>query len=216
MPQKIILVRHGETEDNKARRFQGWKDTPLNIAGHEQAKKVAERLRGEHIDALYTSDLSRTVETAEHIARALSIPAQKVHALREHDMGIFTGWQWEVERDAEKEKLWAEREKAWQANDLNWSDGLGESLREHLHRVSDFLEKIEADHQGHTIVLVSHGGTMNRVMEHYRLKTNMTTYTPYKNTAVTILESHAGAYRITIDNDTSHLTESIVLQSNDQ
>ena len=73
MPKKIIIVRHGETQDNVERRFQGWIDTPLNETGLSQAQAVADRLKGEIIGAIYTSDLSRAKQTAEAISAILSL-----------------------------------------------------------------------------------------------------------------------------------------------
>jgi broad specificity phosphatase PhoE len=69
----ILLARHGETADNKDRRFQGQKDVPLNDTGREQARAIAEELARETIDAIYTSDLARARETAELIARAAGL-----------------------------------------------------------------------------------------------------------------------------------------------
>ena len=65
----LMLVRHGETEWNAQRRYQGQSDTPLSELGVRQAKLVAERLAGREIDALYASDLMRAWETAQFIAK---------------------------------------------------------------------------------------------------------------------------------------------------
>ena len=59
---KVILVRHGETDWNKNARFQGQTDVPLSETGKEQAEKVGQRLAGEKISAIYSSDLSRAFE----------------------------------------------------------------------------------------------------------------------------------------------------------
>ena len=62
---RIYLARHGETDWNAERRLQGRTDTALNSKGRQQAAKLAERLKGIHLDAVYSSTLSRSRDTAE-------------------------------------------------------------------------------------------------------------------------------------------------------
>ena len=64
MPTTIVLVRHGETDWNRERRFQGHADMPLNDTGRRQARELADALRDEGLSAVYTSPLRRASETA--------------------------------------------------------------------------------------------------------------------------------------------------------
>ena len=73
----LILVRHGETEWNAQRRNQGQSDVPLSEFGRRQAQRVAERLAGQKIDAVYASDLKRAWETAQFIAEKSSLRCQE-------------------------------------------------------------------------------------------------------------------------------------------
>src|SRR3989337_2728452 len=66
---RLILVRHGESEWNRIGRYQGQADAPLSDLGLRQADALANRLRHEQIDAIYTSPLQRARKTAEAIAR---------------------------------------------------------------------------------------------------------------------------------------------------
>ena len=204
MPQKIILVRHGETQDNKERRFQGWKNTPLNTMGHEQAKKVAARFAHEKIDAIYSSDLQRALETADHIAETLHMQVIPDFALREHDMGIFTGWQREIEKDPVREQMWETMQAARTQKNIHWKGHGGESLADQSERVHAFLKKLDIIHQESVVMLVVHGGSMNRVVEYFRFK-EIDEYRSYKNTAVSIIEKVDGVYKLKLDNDISHL-----------
>ena len=90
---KIILVRHGETEWNKIHRIQGGaSDVPLNDAGRLQAGNVAERLKDEKIQAIFSSPLQRALYTAREIARHHGLEVNLAPALREIDAGSLEGF----------------------------------------------------------------------------------------------------------------------------
>src|SRR5581483_3647288 len=65
---RLLLTRHGETEWNATHRWQGFTGPPLNDVGRRQARELAERLRGTPIDAVYSSDTIRALETARILA----------------------------------------------------------------------------------------------------------------------------------------------------
>lgn len=88
---EIYLVRHGETVDNARQVMQGQTQGELNEKGREQARQVAERLAKEHFDAIVSSDLHRSVQTAEIIAAPHGLPVRTTPLLRERDWGSFTG-----------------------------------------------------------------------------------------------------------------------------
>ena len=88
----LYFARHGETDWNAAGRWQGQTDIPLNDVGRAQARALAERLRGEGIVAVGSSDLSRARATAEIVAAALGLSVTYVDpALRERAYGVFEG-----------------------------------------------------------------------------------------------------------------------------
>ena len=90
---RIILVRHGETEWNKDHRIQGGaSDVPLNAVGLRQATQVAERLKNERIEAVYSSPLQRALYTAREIARHHQLEVSPLAAFREIDAGSLEGF----------------------------------------------------------------------------------------------------------------------------
>jgi probable phosphoglycerate mutase len=93
MPETPVfyLVRHGETDANVARRFAGWSDDRLNERGRQQCVELGSRLAGVGIEAVYTSPVRRTVESAEILAAELGAGVRTLHDLREIDVGPWKG-----------------------------------------------------------------------------------------------------------------------------
>jgi alpha-ribazole phosphatase len=149
-----IWVRHGETEENRLRRYLGHYDAPLNERGRDQAKKVARQLGGEKIDYIYTSDLGRCQETAEYIARQHGIVPLVVPELRELHFG-----EWDRKTYEEIMQTHPEIAGEWYNNPYDIVTPGGESLRQLGERVDRWLLTLEQSMQpGETAVLVSHGG----------------------------------------------------------
>ena len=88
----VLLVRHGETEYNRTDRYMGRREDGLNDRGRDQAVRLARRLEGERaLDALYTSPLARTRETASTLERALGLTAAPEPGFVELDVGVWEG-----------------------------------------------------------------------------------------------------------------------------
>jgi broad specificity phosphatase PhoE len=150
---ELLLVRHGETDWNRDRRFQGHADPPLNETGREQARALAAELAGEGIELVYTSDLVRARETAEIVATLLGASVLPVRELREIDVGEWEGLTWpEIEeRYPEGARSWRERGYGWESGETY--DQLGE-------RVVAALRRIAGDHPEQRLLVVGHGGTI--------------------------------------------------------
>jgi probable phosphoglycerate mutase len=140
----ILLARHGETDWNRERRYQGHADEPLNETGRAQARELGDRLREEPITAVYSSDLQRASETAAIVARILGLPVELDPRLREIDVGSWQGRTHE-ELDA-----------------TPWD---GETYDEHRVRVVAAVQSIARAHPGECVLLVVHGGTLRRTQE---------------------------------------------------
>lgn len=84
---KVIVVRHGETDYNRARRMQGYGEVPLNDRGIRQAAQLARHLVTQEVDRIVCSDLRRTVMTGCIIASQLNVPMEYDAGLRERNPG---------------------------------------------------------------------------------------------------------------------------------
>jgi glucosyl-3-phosphoglycerate phosphatase len=154
----ILLARHGQTDDNREPvRFQGFRDTPLNDTGREQAHELAERVAGDGIVSLWASDLSRAHETAEIVGARIGLEPRLDARLREANRGRWEGRLFkDVERD--EPELFAE----WTHAGKEFRFPGGESLQDQLDRVSAALHDIHATGELPALV-VCHGGSI-RVM----------------------------------------------------
>jgi broad specificity phosphatase PhoE len=152
----LLLARHGETDWNRARRWQGHADRPLTKRGRAQAEELAERLANVALDAVYSSDLRRARETAEAVARAQELGVVQLPELREVDVG-----SWEGLTRAEAETRFPDGFRRWLAGGTGWDDG--ESYGEMSARVLDAVDGIAREHEGGRILIVSHGGPIRAI-----------------------------------------------------
>jgi broad specificity phosphatase PhoE len=153
---EVLLVRHGETDDNAADRFQGRRDTQLNDRGREQSRALARMLRDEGLRALYTSPLQRARATAQIVGDALGLDAVVDARLMEADAGDWSGLLYADVIAAEPGAF-----ARWRAVDPTFRFPGGESVAEQAARVAAAL----ADVAGGPLpaLVVTHGGTIRAV-----------------------------------------------------
>ncbi|MEQ5401252.1 2,3-diphosphoglycerate-dependent phosphoglycerate mutase GpmB [Providencia rettgeri] len=149
---QVYLVRHGETEWNLARRIQGQSDSPLTATGRLQARQVAERIKSEGITHIITSDMGRTLETAQIIASVCECEITTEPRLRELNMGV-------LEQRA-IESLTPEEEQ-WRKSLIDGTRGgripEGESMEELYTRMFAALNSCLDLPEGSRPLIVSHG-----------------------------------------------------------
>ncbi|HQR84235.1 MAG: histidine phosphatase family protein [Polynucleobacter sp. 17-46-58] len=155
---RFCLIRHGETTWNTERRLQGHTDTPLNSRGEIQARQMAQALKNANLsfDILYSSDLQRAVNTANAIEQLFGVQATIESALRERHFGVLQGLSIEQAPIAHP-AIW----QAHIARELDHDLAGGESILQFAARVEGVIEKLRMLHSGKTILLVSHGGTLD-------------------------------------------------------
>jgi probable phosphoglycerate mutase len=154
-PPLVIVVRHAQSEHHVRGLTGGWTDTPLTELGHQQSRRLAARLKtelGNARVALYTSDLRRAAQTAEHIAAALRVDPIADVRLREHNNGEAV----DMTMAEARERFPGVFDQPWLIDDRPFPGS--ESGREFYTRVSGFVDSLADD--GRVPVVVSHGAAI--------------------------------------------------------
>jgi alpha-ribazole phosphatase len=154
----LMLVRHGETEWNAQRRYQGQSDVPLSDLGKRQAERVAERLSGREIDAVYTSDLKRASETAQIIAEKSGLEVISDPRLRELKFGVLEGLTFDEAQVQHPEMI-----AAW-LDDFNRPPEGAETIELFNARVISLLNDLKGKHDEQVVLLVGHGGSLSEIL----------------------------------------------------
>jgi broad specificity phosphatase PhoE len=147
----LLLARHGQTDWNAERRWQGHTDRPLSERGREQAEALAERLAGVELVAVYSSDLSRARDTAAVVAERQALEVRASPELREVDVGSWAGLT-----RAEAEARFPEAFARWQEGHPGWEDG--ESYEAMTARVVRAAREIAAGEPDGPVLVVTHAG----------------------------------------------------------
>jgi probable phosphoglycerate mutase len=198
---RLLALRHGQTAWNAQARMQGHLDVPLNAEGLRQAHRAAQALVGEGVAALYSSDLSRALETARVLAPALGLEVQVDARLRERCFGAFQGLTW-----AELEAQYPQDCQRWRRRDLDFAPSGGERIPEFFERCVGAAREAALRHPGQTIVIVAHGGVMDCL---YRAATRLALDAPrswtLENASINRLLHTPAGFTLVGWNDTLHL-----------
>ena len=150
-PARIIVARHGEAEyETPSMNATGGSLTTL---GRAQARDLGERLRSERVAAVYCSELSRAVQTAEIAAAVLGLPVSVRERLHEFPAGDWLGRPYD-------HTFFDPIMTSWLAGDLTVGVPGGETGRETADRVLAVLDAIADQHRGETVLVVTHGGVI--------------------------------------------------------
>ena len=194
---RLALVRHGQTDWNIQRRYQGWEGLDLNEVGRSQAVEAGERLRaiGERLGATWTwltsSTSPRAVQTARIVGDHLGLEPGEVQVadLRERGFGVAEGMLIEEARTR-----WPERDYPG-----------GETVELVLERALRGLDAIAEAHLGRDGALVTHGTTLRLVVGH------LTGEDPgsLPNGAIAVLEGGPGAWRTVVHPSEATISERV-------
>jgi broad specificity phosphatase PhoE len=232
MAVEIVLVRHGQSEGNRDRVFTGHGPSRLTDLGQRQAAAAAARLadrlagrnddraaaddrsagaeagerpRARPVDHIYSSDLVRCVQTAAPLALRTGLRPVETAALRERDVGEFTGLDF-----AEVQRRWPEGWSALLGRDAAYRPPGGESHLDCGQRVAAFLDELLARHLEGRVVVFSHGVAINHMLRHavgLPREATQRAYFQVENCSIQRIEHRPdlGAIRILAVNDVAHL-----------
>ena len=164
---KVILVRHGQTAWTSENRIQGWLDIKLNEKGLRQAKRIAKELKRKKIEAVYSSELSRSYETARIIARAHKLKVKKDINLNELNQGK---WQGLLVKEARRK--YKELYQRWEEEPLSVRPPGGESISDLYERALHVLKEITKKYPKGRVIVVGHK-VINTVIKCYSLGINL-------------------------------------------
>jgi len=148
----IIVVRHGETEWNSIGRHQGWLDSNLNKVGVEQANCIADLLKKQVFDVLYSSDLGRAKQTAKIISQKINLNIKVDKRLRERNLGILGGLT-----ANQFNENYPDEYINYRKGEVDYVLPNGESIRQAYERSTKCLEEIATNHSNKNILIVTHG-----------------------------------------------------------
>ena len=197
---KLYLVRHGETDWNRARKIQGQVDIPLNEFGIHLAEETGKGLKDIPFDLCFTSPLGRAKQTAEMILRDQHVPVIEEPLIMEMAFGAYEGKccsskNWEL---PEKFRRFFDGPEKYEAPED------GEDFAQVKERVGKFLERIGSDHtlKDSTILITTHGAALAGMLNYIK-KEPLSEYWGQgvpKNCAVTEVEGRNGSFHILAEN----------------
>jgi broad specificity phosphatase PhoE len=158
---RVLLVRHGATTWNEQARYQGHQDVPLSTRGRIEAGCLAERLAGEIINTIYSSDLTRARETSEMIAARLGVTTKLEPRLREIRMGEWQGLTYE-----EVHRRYFGKTDPLPCYAIDQLPAGGETLGQVQTRVIEAMRDIIAQHKDAdtSVLIVTHGACLRAMV----------------------------------------------------
>ena len=198
---RIILVRHGETSWNQEGKFQGQNNVELNDVGVRQARDIAAALRIACPGAIYSSPLTRALQTAEVIGQGRSLPVTPMTDLKELKLGRVEGLN-----NRQMQDRYPDLMSRWRTDPGSVRMPGGECLYELQARAWRAVEQIKSGHPGETTIAVSHnfaiGALVCKVLDiplcrFHRIKLDLG--------SLTTVEHGARGWRLMSLNQTLHL-----------
>lgn len=197
----IYIARHGETEWNAQGRIQGHTDINMSDKGRQQAQALAQRLSQISFDVAYSSDMSRTSETAQIVLGESGVPLHTTPQLREYNKGVFEGLT--VHEYARK---YPDLYHASLLNDLDFAPIGGETIRQSTARMAQFVHSLKERHLDDTVLIVGHGGSLRSfIVALLSLPPEANWKFAMDNCALSIIRTYTDNAVLHLYNETSHL-----------
>lgn len=198
---KLVLIRHGETDENKNHNLCGWSNPCLNNSGRRAAMGLSNYLKDFDLDIIVSSGLKRTDETAELIKSNRDTILISNEEFKELNFGEFEGAKMQyIERN------YPDLFKALEADFINFRFPMGESLHDMNTRVIAATTKLLKEYKGKNIALVVHSGVIRCIIAYF-IAGDIKRHWSFKvdHCSVSILEFHEDFSVLTGLNDTTFL-----------
>lgn len=207
----IYLIRHAQAEGNLYRRCQGWQNGLITQKGRRQIEALERRFEGVRIDAVYSSDLYRTMSTAGAIYRPRGLTLRVDPDLREISGGCWEDKPWGQWLHDDRENL-----ISFLRCDPDWSATGSETFPQVRKRMYRAIQRIAAAHPDQTVAVVSHGSAIRNVLAGWLglPLSQMGSLILADNTSVAKLEVENGKVNVVYYNDDSHLGDLAFRRSN--
>lgn len=202
LPTTILLCRHGQSEWNALHRIQGQSPAAggLTEQGRWEAQQLGRRLQGLSVQALYSSDLPRALETAQIVGAVLGLPVQPDPRWREIDLGVWQGMTPE------------EVDQCWPTAQIREADlprgEIGETFAALSRRTLAAMRELDASHRSQTVAVICHGGNVRAALLASDAPANDgpdPRRAPIPNTSLTLLQIDGAGLQATLIADASHL-----------
>ncbi len=200
----LYIVRHGEARGNVERNFHGWFDSDLTENGRQQIARLPEWFSEISLDAAYASDLKRTIETAEAVAKEKGLPVKTCSGLREIHGGQWEDVPWDALpiRFPESYGHWLHSPHLLQMPD-------GEAMTAFQDRIYTTVMEIAKKEEGKNVLIATHGTAIKVLLCRVRgiPLSEMPGEAWCDNASVTVLEVEGDTVRVAVDGDNSHLSD---------
>ncbi len=206
MKTRLIFIRHGFSESNKGGFFTGQADAALTELGRLQAQRSAEYLKDMHIDAVYSSTLSRAIDTARPVAESRGLEITQLHGLCE-----INGGDWEEKPFDDLGILFPDQYKLWLEDIFSCQCPNGESVAEFAERVRRTVVQIAESNIGKTVCIATHA-TPIRVISCFAmgLDARLIKDVPWSpNASINIIDYEDGGFSFFQRDITEHLQDCV-------
>ena len=199
----IYLIRHAQADGNLYRRCQSWYDSLVTPIGYQQIEALKNRFADTHFDAVYSSDLFRTMTTAKAICEPHNLPLITDPELREINCGRWEDFPWGILLQQERESML----EFWRC-DPKWQVDGSETFEEIRLRFDRAVKRIASRHPNQTIAIFAHGCIIRSTLAYwFGLPCSQIREVPHgDNTSVARLEYSDDSIRVCWYNNTDHLT----------
>lgn len=200
---EIYLIRHGEAEGNLYRRMQGQYDSCLTELGFQQIETLAPRFRDIPLDAVYSSDLYRAMETAAVLCRQKNLPLYTDKRLREVHVGL-----WEEMSFGDAAKQYPKEMALFQGSPSEWRLPQAETYQTVADRGEQAVLDIVKKHPNGRVAIVAHGFFIGALLG--RLLRRPSSTVRGTNTAVSLLTFENGNFSLVYQHNFDHLPEKLI------